>query len=601
MKANEIREKFLKYFEKNSHKIIPSSPLIPKDDPSVLFTSAGMQQFKYYYTLDLSPFKDIHPYLNEPLNSQNIATCQKCFRTTDIELVGDRSHLTFFEMLGNFSFGGYFKERALELAFNFIFNDLKVEKERVYFTFYPGDKKKGIPKDEESLKILKNLKVEDSMIKEGSSEDNFWGPTGVSGPCGRTVEIYIDELEIWNLVFNEYFKNEKGEFLPLDQKGVDTGAGLERLSLVLQYPRQREKTVFDTDLFLPLINFLANYFPQDKDWPRPIRILSDHLKSISFLIVEGIEPSNVERGYVLRRLIRKIMRIFKKYRFSKEIVEEILKGSVEKVIEIYQHFYPEINQKDNIQKVIKEEFDKFEVALERGLKKWQEILKIKEKKKEKEIKGEEIFDLYQSYGFPLELIKEMSQESGFKVDEEGFRQALLKHQEISRKSQLKKFGGHGITKIETEKDYKIVKLHTATHLLLASLKKLIDENIEQRGSDINEERLRFDFSFNRKLTDEELKKVEDLINQKIQEGLEVDFYETTFGEAIKNGAWGAFKDRYPEKIRVYRIKEKNGTLFSHEICRGPHVLNTREIKGIKIISHESISSSVKRIKAVLVE
>jgi len=599
MKAKELRELFLNYFQKNGHRIIPSSPLVLEDDPSVLFTTAGMQQFKSYYTLKLSPFKDAHPYLNEPLNTRNVATCQKCFRTSDIESVGDRSHLTFFEMLGNFSFGGYFKKEAIELACKFIFEELKIEKERVYFTFYPGDKKKNILKDEESLEVLKNLKIEDKMIKEGTSEDNFWGPTGLSGPCGPTVEIYIDNLEIWNLVFNEYFKDEKGNYIPLKQRGVDTGMGLERLALVLQYPNNKEKTVFDTDLFLPLIRILSDYFKKEE--LSALRIISDHLKAISFLIVEGIEPSNVERGYVLRRLIRRISRIFKKPHFDKNQEIKILNLLIEKIIEIYKDFYPEIDQKEKILNVLKTEIDKFDSALEKGLREWQKILKLKEKKDEKEIKGEEAFKLYQSYGFPLDLIKEMAKENGLKIDEDGFKKAFSYHQEISRKSQEKKFGGHGVLEVSSDKDYKIVRLHTATHLLLASLKKIIDSNIEQKGSDINEQRLRFDFSYNRKLTKEELKAIEDLINQKIQEGLEVEFYETSLEEAIKNGAWGTFKERYPEKVRVYMIKEKNGEAFSHEICKGPHVKNTKEIKGIKITEHESVSSNVKRIKAILVE
>jgi len=599
MRANEIRELFLNYFQKNGHRIIPSSPLVLDDDPSVLFTSAGMQQFKWYYTLKLSPFKSIHPYLNEPLNTKNVTTCQKCFRTSDIELVGDRSHLTFFEMLGNFSFGGYFKKEAIELAYKFIFEELKIEKERVYFTFYPGDKEKNILKDEESLKVLKNLKIENKMIKEGTSEDNFWGPTGESGPCGPTVEIYIDDLEIWNLVFNEYFKDREGNYVPLKQKGVDTGMGLERLALILQYPKNKEKTVFETDLFSPLMEILFNYFKKE-DLP-PLRIISDHLKAISFLIGEVIEPSNVERGYVLRRLIRRISRIFKKFHFDKNQEIKILNLLIEKIIEIYKDFYPEIDQKEKILNVLKTEIDKFDSALEKGLKEWQKILKSKEKINEKEIKGEEVFKLYQSYGFPLDLITEIAKENGLKIDEDGFKKAFSFHQEISRKSQEKKFGGHGILEISSDRDYKIVKLHTATHLLLASLKKLIDSNIEQKGSDINEERLRFDFSYNRKLTKEELKAIEDLINQKIKEGLEVEFYEAPLKGAIRKGAWGTFKERYPEKVRVYMIKEKNGEIFSHEICKGPHVKNTQEIKGIQIIEHESVSAGVKRIKAVLLE
>ncbi len=599
MKSSLIREKFLSYFQKKGHLIIPSSSLIPKNDSSVLFTSAGMQQFKFYYTQTLNPFKDNHPELGKPLNSRNVATCQKCFRTSDIDSVGDRSHLTFFEMLGNFSFGGYFKKEAIEMALDFIFNELKIEKERIFLTYFPGDLKRNLKRDEESLKILKSLFLNENQIRQGGVEDNFWGPTGITGPCGPTVEIYVDGLEIWNLVFNEYFFDGKGNYIPLKEKGVDTGAGLERLALVLQYPLDETKTIFETDLFLPLINIIEPYFQKEPEGLKAIRIIADHIKSIVFLISEGIRPSNIERGYVLRRLIRRISRLFKKYRLDQK-VEEIIEGLIKKVIEIYQDIYPEIKNEGLIKEEIFNEIRKFESTLKRGLKIWQKIVDDKKKASNFNIDGKEAFDLYQSYGFPIELIKEMAQEINFTVDEEGFRKEYLAHQEISRQGQEKKFGGHGITEVVSEEDRKIVRLHTATHLILAALKKKINPNIEQKGSDINSSRLRFDFSLDRKLTSEELKEIEDLVNQKIKEGLEVDFYETSYEEAIKNGAWGSFKDKYPEKVRVYVIKDKNGNVFSHEICKGPHVKNTIEIGGIKIISHESISSNIKRIKATLI-
>ena len=593
MTSQELRQLFITYFKKNGHRLIPSSSLIPENDPSVLFTTAGMQQFKPYYLSLKDPFKDNHLSLGEPLKSRNIITCQKCFRTTDINEVGDRSHLTFFEMLGNFSFGGYFKQKAIQLMFDFLFKELEIDEQRASFTFFSGNN--NIPSDEESYQILKSLSIPEEKIKQGK-EDNFWGPTGMIGPCGPTVEVYVDGIELWNLVFNEYYFNEKKEYQPLKQKGVDTGMGLERLTLITQFPQDETKTIFDTDLFAPLMDYLFQFLPQDQEGLKTARIFADHIKSIVFLLSEGILPSNTDRGYVVRRLIRRIARFLEKYQLAKEMIFNL----VDLVVAMYSLEYPEIDKKEEIKKVLLDELLKFEKTLARGLKIFEELIETKEKENQKIITGLEAFNLYQSYGFPLELIKEMAQEKSFSVNEEDFQKEIAHHQEISRAGKEKKFGGHGLKGlITTPEQEKMVKLHTSAHLLLAALKKIVDPDIQQKGSDINSERLRFDFSLDRKLTDKEIKEIEKLINQKIQEGLEVDYYETHYEDAIKRGAEGVFKERYPEKVKVYVIKDKRGEIFSQEICAGPHVKNTQEIGKFKILKQESVSSGVKRIKAVI--
>lgn len=591
MKSNQLRENFLKYFKEKGHRIVPSSSLIPENDSSVLLTTAGMQQFKFYYTNVLNPFKDTHYTLGEPINNKNTTTCQKCFRTSDIEAVGDERHLTFFEMLGNFSFGGYFKEEAINYALEFIREVLKVEEERMHFTIFKGDKE--IPFDQESFEILKKLKIKENKIIYGSREDNFWGPTGKEGPCGPTVEIYVDGIEIWNLVFNQFYQNQDKTLQPLKTKGVDTGMGLERLALIMQFPSNKKKTIFDTDLFYDLKKDLENSC-KIKD-ERIIRIILDHFRAVAFLIVEGIRPSNIDRGYILRRLIRRIARLALKI----DLDVFWYKKACDFIALKYGNFYPEVKQKEKILEIFLEEKEKFEKTLEKGIKEWQKLLK---NFKNKEVDGETAFYLYESFGFPIEILEEMAQEEGLKVNKEGFEKEFLKHQEISRKGQEKKFGGHGLKTglIDSKEAEKIIKGHTATHLLLESLRRLISKDIIQHGSDINALRIRLDFNFSRKLTEEELRKIEDFVNQKIQEGLTVEHYETTFKDAIEKGALGVFEARYPEKITVYEIKnEQTKEVFSKEICAGPHVKNTKEIGKIKIIKEEGVAKGIRRIRAII--
>jgi alanyl-tRNA synthetase len=561
MDSVKLRQGFLDFFERKGHKIVPSSSLVPTD-PSVLFTTAGMQQFKSYYLEEKSP------------HGKNVTSCQKCFRTSDIDEVGDESHLTFLEMLGNFSFGGYFKKEAIELAYEFLFKELKLSLEDAIFTVFEGDK--GVPEDKESAKIWKSLGIPENKIKKCGREDNFWGPTGEEGPCGPTTEIHLNGIEIWNLVFNEYFQDRKKKLTPLKQKGVDTGMGLERLAMAAQ----NKPSVFEIDLFQPLIQEIISKTERTPD--RAERIIADHIKGGVFLISEGILPSNVERGYVLRRILRRAIR----YSKLLGLAEQLLLRVAQKVIEIYKDIYPELKQKETeILTVIQNEEEKFSKTLEKGIKQFERV------SAKGDIAGIDAFHLFDTYGFPLELTQELAKEKGIQVDAEGFKKAFEKHREVSRAGMEKKFGGVG-----KEATQEATKLHTATHLLHAALRKILGEHVRQMGSDITPQRLRFDFSHSKKMTEKELKKVEDLINQKIKEDLEVVKEEMPFQEAIIAGALAFFKEKYPEKVTVYSINN-----FSKEICAGPHVKRTSEIGQIKIIKEESSGEGVRRIRAILVK
>ena len=570
MDSNELRKKFLNFFEKRGHKIVPSSSLIPTD-PSVLFTTAGMQQFKNYYLGEPCPY------------GKNVASCQKCFRTSDIEEVGDERHLTFFEMLGNFSFGGYFKEEAIKFSFEFLFKELKLPLSDAIFTVFEGDEE--VPEDKESFKIWQDLGIPKEKIKKCPRKDNFWGPTGLEGPCGPTTEIHINGIEVWNLVFNEYYKDRGGKLTPLKQKGVDTGMGLERLAMIVQ----NKNSVFETDLFFPIMKeLLTSSFEPRASVIRSQRIIADHIKGSVFLISEGILPSNVERGYVLRRILRRAILHSKILNLPKNSLIEAAK----KVIEIYKKVYPEVLSKQaDVLTVIENEREKFEKTLESGLKKLKLEIENCKSKKEKILPGKMVFDLFQSYGFPLEITKEIAKEEGLEVDEKDFQERFKRHQEISRIGAEKKFGGLG--KVT---DYNMVKLHTATHLLHAALREILGEKVKQMGSDITPERLRFDFSFDRKLTEEEIRKVEDLVNQKIKENLKVERKEMNLEEALKSGALAFFKEKYPERVTVYTIGD-----FSKEICAGPHVKSTSELGTFKIKKEESAGRGIRRIYAILVK
>ena len=555
MNSNELREKFLRFFKKNGHKIVASSSLIP-DDPSVLLTTAGMQQFKQYFLGEPSPY------------GNKAVSCQQSFRTSDIDRIGDKTHLTFFEMLGNFSFCDYFKEEAIKLAFSFLFEELKLNRGECYFTVFEGDK--DTPFDKESFSILKKLGVPESKIKKMPREENFWGPTGLEGPCGPTVEIYYKELEIWNLVFNEYFRDKHGKLSPLEQKGVDTGLGLERLAKVIQ----NKPSIFETDLFEPIMKEIPSQNQRAK------RIISDHIKACTFLISEGILPSNKDRGYILRRLIRRIIGLEKML----GLPNNFLIGLVPKVVEIYQDTYPQIKSKEaEIMTVIQNEAEKFEKTLAKGLKQFEKI------SLKGDISGIDAFHLYDTYGFPLELTTELAEQKDLKVDKQGFESAFKKHQQISRAGIEKKFGGIG-----KQAGDESIKLHTAIHLLHQVLREVLGEGVKQMGSDITSERLRFDFSHSKKMTETEIKKVETLVNQRIKQDLKIKKEEMSYEKAIKSGALAFFKDKYPDKVNVYSIGS-----FSKEICGGAHVKKTSELGEFKIIKEESSGAGVRRIRAVL--
>jgi alanyl-tRNA synthetase len=560
MNSGKIRQTFLDFFKKRRHLIIPSSSLIPTD-PSVLFTTAGMQQFKPYYLGEKSPY------------GQNVASCQKCFRTSDIEVVGDESHLTFLEMLGNFSFGDYFKEEAIKLAYDFLFKELKLPLKDFSFTIFRGDNE--VPKDEESAEIWQKLGISKEKIKECEREDNFWGPTGNEGPCGPTTEIHYKDVELWNLVFNEYYQDKNKKLTSLKQKGVDTGMGLERLTMIVQ----KKPSVFETDLFEPIIkeifNFQFSIFNE-----KAARIIADHIKGAVFLISEGILPSNVERGYVLRRILRRAIRYGKLLNLSKNFLIPL----AQKVIKIYKDIYPEVKSHEaDILTVIQNEEEKFEKTLNQGLKQFEKIAT------RGDISGIDAFHLFDTYGFPLELTEELAKEKNIKIDKSGFEEAFEKHREISRAGVEKKFGGIG-----KDATHESAKLHTATHLLHAALRKVLGKHIKQMGSDITPQRLRFDFSHPRKMTEEEIKKVEDLVNQKIKEDLEVKKEEMSYDQALKSGALAFFKEKYPEKVNVYSINN-----FSKEICAGPHVEKTSELGHFQIIKEESSGAGIRRIRAIL--
>lgn len=521
-----------------------SSSLLPSDS-SVLFTTAGMQQFKPYYLGEKSPY------------GPNVATCQKCFRTSDIEEVGDEKHVTFLEMLGNFSFGGYFKEEAIRLAYEFIFKELKLPLEKAIFTVFEGDQ--NVPEDKESAEIWKKLGVSESKIKKYGREDNFWGPTGEEGPCGPTTEIHFNGTEIWNLVFNEYYQDKSGKLTFLKQKGVDTGMGLERLAMAVQ----QKSSVYETDLFLQLINDAKS---------KSERIIADHIKGAVFLISEGIFPSNVERGYVLRRILRRAIRYGKLLGEA----EQFLIPLVQKVVEIYQDVYPELKrQETDILAVIKNEEAKFEKTLGQGLKQFE--------------RGLDAFELYTTYGFPIELTVELAKERGVKIDIEEFNKKFKEHQEISRAGVEKKFKG-GLA----DHSERTTKYHTATHLLLAAMREILGPETYQKGSNITAERLRFDFNYPQKLSEEQTAKIENLVNRKIKEDIKVEMIELPKAEAIKITKISFDPAKYGDIVKVYKIAD-----FSIELCGGPHVSKTGELGRFKIIKEESSGAGIRRIRAIL--
>lgn len=521
--------------------IVPSSSLAPEGDSSVLFTTAGMQQFKPYYLGERDAKKDF--------GSLNTVSAQRCVRTSDIDEVGDERHLTFFEMLGNFSFGGYWKLEAIKYAHEFVTKEMSLKID--YVTVFKGED--GVPEDTESAEIWKSIDPNIEIRKAGR-EDNFWGPTGEEGPCGPTTEVYVNDIEIWNIVFNEFYQNRDKSLVPLKVKGIDTGMGLERLVMV----SQGVPTVFETDLFAPLIASLGDHIPM-----RVKRIIADHSRAIEAMIGDGVLPSNKDRGYILRRLIRRVLVYAHKYNLTIPIESE----------------------------VFGEEKARFDKTLSEGLKQFE--------------KGViDPFILFTTYGFPFELTKELAFEKGIELNEDEFWAKFKDHQEISKAGMEQKFKGGLAGHSEME-----IKYHSATHLLHQALHDVLGDEVEQRGSNITAERLRFDFSFPRKMTEEEKSEVERIVNEKIKEALPVKSIVLDKDEAIKSGARHLFNEKYPDKVTVYYIGESLDSAYSKEFCGGPHVANTAELylpfraksKGgspFKIVKEEAVSAGVRRIKAV---
>ncbi|MEK7568182.1 MAG: alanine--tRNA ligase-related protein [Patescibacteria group bacterium] len=605
MSSREIRQKFLEFFKKRGHAVVSSSSLLP-DDPSVLLTTAGMQQFKKYFTGELNALTDF--------GSQRTASVQKSFRTSDIEEVGDKTHLTFFEMLGNFSFpyfsrepqasgrkienpaseawrGGtepYFKRSAIFWAYEFITEVVAISPERLMVSVFEGDSE--VPFDGESYKIWhEEIGVSKEKIILSGRQDNFWGPTGDEGPCGPTTEIYVDGVEIWNLVFNQYYREKNGALRKLENPGVDTGMGMERLTAVVQ----GVENVFETDLFQPLLSKLNELAPTLDD--RVSRIFADHLRGVVFLIADGVRPSNKEAGYILRRLLRRIFA----YRIKYDVHADVFPQCFEILKNQFGGFYPEINDLKKILEVAEDEYQKFNKAVGLGL---------KEIGAYKEITAKDAFYFYETFGLPYELVKELKPEATENLFFDDFKKEFEKHQEISRAGLEKKFGGHGLLldtgelKASNEEEVKkVVRLHTATHLLHWALREVFGKSVRQTGSDISVERTRFDFSCDHKMTSEEIKKTEELVNEKIKEDLPVYFKEMPKSEAEKTGALSFFKAKYPDNVKVYFIgSETSGGIVSKEFCGGPHVENTREIGEFKILKEEAVAAGIRRIRAKIV-
>ena len=584
MKAIEIRNKYLNFFKEHGHTVIPSAPLIPENDPSVLFTTAGMQPLVPYL------LGEKHP------QGTRLTDYQKCVRTNDIDEVGDNRHLTYFEMLGNWSLGDYFKDESIQMSFDFLTKELGIPVEKLSVTCFAGDE--DCPRDEVSANAWKRAGIPEERIYFYGKDDNWW-IAGEEGPCGPDTEMFYDTgkpacgpncepccdcgkyVEIWNNVFMEYFKDKNG-YSKLKQRNVDTGLGLERMTMLLQ----GKETPFDTELFAPVMNKLKEI--QKADTIESRRIVAEHLRSSMMIISDGGRPSNLDRGYVLRRLIRRMIRHMNKLQIDLNELSALIDINVDNLKEMY----PDLEKnREVIKNVIIEEKNKFVKTLSHGEREFEkEIAKLKEKNIDT-IPGTVVFRLYDTYGFPPEVTKELAEENGFKVDLKEFEKLFKEHQEKSRQGAEHKFKG-GLA----DQNEKTIAYHTATHLLHEALREVLGEHVKQSGSNITEERLRFDFTHPQKMTKEEIQKVEDLVNEQIKRDLQVKCEEMSYEDAKNSGAIGLFTDKYGDKVKVYTIGD-----FSKEICGGPHVTHTGNMGTFKIKKEESSSSGVRRIKAVLIE
>ena len=585
MKAIEIRNKYLKFFENHGHKVIPSAPLIPENDPSVLFNTAGMQPLVPYL------LGQPHP------EGKRLVDFQKCVRTNDIDEVGDNRHLTYFEMLGNWSLGDYFKQESIRMSFDFLTKELNIPVEKLSVTCFAGDE--DCPRDEETAGVWKTVGIPEDHIYYFGKDDNWW-IAGEEGPCGPDTEMFYDTgkpacsencnpscdcgkyVEIWNNVFMEYYKNKDGSYSKLKQKNVDTGLGLERMTMLLQ----GKETPYEIEIFKPVMDRLE--ILQHNDDIHSRRIVTEHLRTSIMIISDGGRPSNVDRGYVLRRLIRRMTRHMNKL----EIDLSETPNLIDLYIDTLKEMYPELEKnKETIKNVIVEEQNKFIKTLANGEKEFHKAARKAKEEKKEILDGSTVFRLYDTFGFPPEVTAELAKENNLKIDMDEFNKLFKKHQEKSRAGAEHKFKG-GLA----DQSEETICYHTATHLLNAALKIVINKDVHQRGSNITAERMRFDFSCDHKMTEEEKAKTEELVNKWIKEGLEVKCEEMTKEEAIHSGAECMFIEKYPDIVTVYTIGN-----VSKELCGGPHVKNTSELGTFKIKKEEASSAGVRRIKAVLIK
>jgi len=582
MRASQLKKKYIKFFENHDHVLVPSTSLVPENDPSALFISAGMHPLVPYL------LGGPHP------EGKRLVSNQICLRTGDIDEVGDASHHTFFEMLGNWSLGDYWKSEAIEYSFEFLTKELNLDKDKIWVTCFAGDR--DAPKDEESAGIWKKIGIPSKRIFFYGKKDNWWGPAGDTGPCGPDSEMFYDVtgracganckpgdncgrfIEIWNDVFMQYNKTSDGKFIPLKQKNVDTGMGVERTTAVLQ---GFEDVYQVEDLWGKIIASIeevtkTTYKGNEKEH----RVIADHIRASTFVLAEGIVPSNKERGYVLRRLIRRAVRFGRVLGMDKTFIKPISKA----VIETFNKEYPKLKEEEKeILFFLQEEEKKFMLTLEKGLKEIEKIDKLD---------GKKAFFLYETYGFPLELTEEIAKEKGQDIDKGQFENQFEKHKSLSRTASSGMFKG-GLADSGEE----VTKLHTATHLLHASLRKVLGDHVGQKGSNITKERLRFDVSHDVKLTNDELKRVEDVINEVIKKDLPVSFETRNYKEAVDGGALAFFGEKYGEKVKVYTIGDPKGEWFSKEVCGGPHVTSTGKIGHVRIIKQKKIGSGLMRLYA----
>ncbi len=589
--VKQIKDTFLNYFEKNGHKIIDGASIVPENDPTLLFINAGMAPMKKVFTGEEAP------------QAKRMCNIQNCIRTIDIDSIGDRHHLSSFYMLGSWSIGDYFKEGAISYAFELLTKGFSIPKEKLYVTVFSGDEKRKIPADTESIEFWKKVGIADSHIIRCGFEDNFWriGGDHDAGPCGPCTEMFYDTgakhgasleesgifddknryIEIWNAgVFMEYYQDENGNYSKLNMKSVDTGSGLERMLMTLN----GLESAYDTEIFLPIIEYLKNNC--SSPIIESLRIIADHVRTSILILNAKVEPSNVKRGYVLRRLIRRAIRHMRTIGLSDDKIPELLDLTMQNMKNIDLEPKWNFSKQEIIEKFMAE-FAKFSKTLEQGLKAFNEYVKDEKNIVNNKLDSKIAFKLFDTYGFPLEITKELAKEKNLIVDEKEFNELFEKHREISKTEGTFK-SGLADTSEET------IKLHTATHLLQAGLRHVLGNYVSQKGSNITPERLRFDFNFERKMTADELKAVEDFVNEAISKEIPVIREEMKLEDAKKTGAIGLFTDKYGDNVSVYTIGN-----ISKELCSGPHVSNTKELGHFKILKEESSSSGIRRIKAVV--